>query len=241
MSRILIILAVLSMVPIQPARAAEASQPWKQVIVLRPVREEGPPMDFDYNFRNALPPFEKEPAWEGKQVARGLIPTTPPTPLIRNITDGELYLKADHGQDFTTGSPVTYKSQCGDGIHVVFNNLQVFTQQGSLAIPYTVGVRTYRTGYAGRLFVTCGWSGMLERDGKSWKFTVVDNLDGHIDGQDRLRLTDSRPGPEASYHDCPVPRILSFDGHTYRLDFTFKPAVTDVVLEAALTEMQLPM
>jgi hypothetical protein len=241
MNRILVSTILLSISMLYPAGAAEAEGPWKQVLVLRPARDQGPPMEFDYNSHNVLPPFEKEPPLAGKVVARGLIPTIPPTPLIRNITDRELYLKADHGRDFTIGPSVTYQSQCEDGIHVVFNDLRVFTQQGSLAIPYTVGAYTYQMGFAGRLFVTSGWSGQLERDGKSWKFTIVDNLDGQIDGQDRLHLTDTRQSTLASYHDCPVPRILFLDGHTYRLDFTFKPAESEVVLEVVLTEVQLPL
>lgn len=240
MNKILIILAVLNLWLIRPAPAAEASPPWKQVLILRPVPDQGPPMAFDYSSRNALPPFEKEPALAGKQVARGLIPTVPPTPLLRNLTDGELYLKVDHGRDFLTGPSVTYKGQCQDGSHVVFGDLRVVTQQGSLAIPYTVAVRTYRTGYSGQLFVDTGWSGTFARDGRSWKFAVIDNLDGQIDGQDRLHLTDLDPSPKATYHDCPVPRVLSLEGHTYRLDFAFKPAEPNVVLEAVLTEMQLP-
>lgn len=239
MNKILVSTILLSVLLPHPAGAAEG--PWKQVLILRPAREQGPPVEFDYNFRNALPPFEKEPALAGKVIARGLIPTIPPTPLIRNITDRELYLKTDHGRDFTTGPAVTYQSQCADGVHVVFNDLRVFTEQGALTIPYTVGVRTYQTGYAGRLFVLSGWSGTLERDGKSWKLAIVDNLDGQIDGQDRLHLTDTRRSDLASYHDRPVPRVLFLDGHTYRLDFTFQPAESEVVLEAVLTEPQLPL
>jgi hypothetical protein len=241
MNRILVFTTLLSISLSRPSGAAETSQLWKQVLILRPVPAQGRPIEFDYTFRNVLPPFEKEPALKGKHVARGLIPTIPPTPLLRNFTDGEIYLKADHGQDFATGPSATYKGQCKDGVHVIFEGLQVFTQQGSLAIPYTVGVFTYRTVFTGRLTVCSGWSGTLERGGKSWKLTIVDNLDGQIDGQDRLHLTDTLQGTLACYHDCPVPRVLFLDGHTYRLDFTFKPAESEAVLEAVLTGIQLPM
>jgi len=238
--RILIILAVLALVSIRPAPAAETSRPWQQVLVLRPARSQGPSIPFDYNFRNALPPFEKEPALAGKQVARGLIPTVPPTPLLRNVTDGELYLNVDHGRDFLAGSSVTYQSQCRDGTHVIFSDLRVVTQQNGLTIPYTVAVCTYRTGYAGQLWVQSGWSGTLARDGHSWNLTVIDNLDGRIDGQDRLHVTDLDPSPKAAYHDVPVPGLLSLAGHTYRLDFAFRPAEPNVILEAVVTETQPP-
>jgi hypothetical protein len=240
-NRILVTLVLLSIPLPHSAGAAEASRPWKQVLILHPVRAQGPSVEFDYTFRNVLPPFEKEPVWKGKHVGRGLIPTVPATPVLRNFTDGELHLKADHRQDFTTGPSATYQGQCTDGVHVIFQGLQVSTQQGSLAIPYTVGISTYRTVFTGRLTVCSGWSGTFERDGKSWKLTIIDNLDGHIDGQDRLHLTDSSPSRRASYHDCPVPQILSLEGHTYHLDFTFKPAESSALLETALTEVQLPM
>ena len=241
MNRILISTMVLSTSLAYSAGAAQTQQSARQVLILRPVPAQGPALEFDYRFGNAVPPFEKEPALEGKEIARGLIPTVPPTPLIRNITDRELYLKADHGQDFTTGPFATYQSQCRDGVHVSFEKVRVFSQRGPLAIPFTVSINTYQHLYAGRLFVQSGWSGSLELDGRSWRFTIVDNLDGQIDDQDRLHLTDTGQGTLASYHDCPVPRVLFLDGHTYLLDFTFKPAESEVVLETVLTEVQLPL
>ncbi len=241
MNRILISTIVLSTSLACFAGAAQTPQSARQVLILRPVPSQGPAMEFDYRFANAVPPFEKEPALEGKEIARGWIPTVPPTPLIRNITDRELYLKADHGRDFTTGPLATYKSECRDGVHVSFEKVRVFSQRGSLAIPYTVSINTYQHLYAGRLFVQSGWSGSLELDGRSWRFTIVDNLDGQIDGQDRLYLMDSRRSALASYHDCPVPRVLFLEGHTYRLDFMFQPAESEVVLETVLTEVQVPL
>ena len=241
MNRTLISTIVLSASLAYSAGAGQMQRSARQVLILRPVPSQGPAIEFDYRFGNAVPPFEKEPALEGKEIARGLIPTVPPTPLIRNITDGELYLKADHGQDFTTGPLATYKSQCRDGIHVSFERVRVFSERGPLAIPYSVSINTYQHLYAGRLFVQSGWSGSLELDGRSWRFTIVDNLDGQIDDQDRLHLTDTRQSTLASYHDCSVPRVLFLDGHTYCLDFTFKPAESEVVVEAVLTEVQLPL
>jgi hypothetical protein len=77
----------------------------------------------------ALPPFANEPALLGKKTARGLIPTVPPTPILRNITDHELYVKADHNPDFAIGSAVTYPSRYNG--HVLFENLQISTERDS--------------------------------------------------------------------------------------------------------------
>jgi len=240
MNRILISTIVLSASLAYSAGPAPTQRSARQVLILRPVPAQGPALEFDYRFGNAVPPFEKEPALEGKEIARGLIPTVPPTPLIRNITDRELYLKADHGRDFTTGPLATYKSQCRDGIHVSFENVRVFSERGPLAIPYTVSVNTYQHLFAGRLFVQSGWSGSLELDGRSWRFTIVDNLDGQIDDQDRLFLRDMQKAPGVRTHDCPVPQILFLNGHTFQMDYAFQQAGSDVVLEAGMTEVQVP-
>ncbi len=241
MNRILISTIVLSTSLACFAGAAQTQQSARQVLILRPVPRQGPAIEFYYRFANAVPPFEKEPALEGKEIARGGIPTVPPTPLIRNITDRELYLKTDHGQDFTTGPLATYQSECRDGIHVSFEKVRVFSERGGLAIPYTVSINTHQHLYAGRLFVQSGGSGTLERDGRSWRFAIVDNLDGQIDAQNRLYLMDTPPSTLASYHDCPVPCVLFLEGHAYRLDFTFKPAESEVVLETVPTEVKLPL
>ena len=232
---------ILSVTAVHCAWAAQESSAPTRTLILRPVPVQGPPIEFDYRFGNTLPPFEKEPALEGKEIARGLIPTFPPTPLIRNITDRELYLKVDHGQDFTTGPVVTYKSQCTDGVHVTFAKVRVFAQRGPLAIPYTVSIHTYQHLYAGRLFVHSGWSGGFELDGRSWRCTIIDNLDGIIDSQDRLYLADVQEPRSIRRYDCPAPQVLCLDGRTFHLEYTFKQVESNVVLEATMTEVQVPM
>jgi hypothetical protein len=225
------------------AWAAEPDQPSPRILTLRPVGARELRIEFNYNFRDTIvPPFEKEPAFEGKEIARGLIPTVPPTPLVRNITDRELYLKPDHGRDFTAGPLATYKSQCDDGAHVYFQNLRVSSERESLAIPYTVDLYTYQHGCGGWFMVRSGWTGSLDLDGRSWRLTIVDNLDGRIDAADRLFLEDRRPADGMSVsHECPVPQTLFLGGHCFRLDCAYKAVETGVALEAALTEIQLPM
>ncbi len=156
MNRILSAAVLLGAFLIHPAGAAQTPAA-RQVLTLRPGPAQGPTLEFDYSGIRALPPFEKEPVLAGKEIARGLIPTVPPTPLIRNHTDQELYLKADHGQDFTVGPPVTYQGQCDDGVHVNFSKVRVFSERGALTIPYAVRIFTYRHGYSGRLFAQSGW------------------------------------------------------------------------------------
>lgn len=180
--------ACLSVTLIGIVGAAETNRPSRRVLVLRPTRTPELRIELDHDFRRTQLPFEKEPAFEDKSINRGWIPTEPPTPLIRNITDGQLYAKADHDQDFTRGMLDTYASQCRDGVHVSFEDIQVFSRQGSLAIPYTVDLWTYRQGLNGWLQVRSGWTGRFEEGDRRWTLTVIDNLDGRIDGQDRLIL-----------------------------------------------------
>ena len=218
-----------------PTWSAQAEK--TQTVVLHPTRAAYLRINFDYNFKNALPPFENEPALTGKKTARGLIPTVPPTPILRNITDNELYVKTDHNPDFSIGSSVTYTSRY-DG-HVLFESLQVATERDSLAIPYTIRMYTYESGCAGWFAVTSGWSGQFDLDGEPWTLDIVDNLDGQIDDRDLLSLSTRKEMQESLFiRDCPVPQTLFFGGHTFRLSFSFKSVASEVVLEATLTELR---
>ena len=220
--------------------SVQANAPATCTVVLRPTKGPGLRIDFNYNFRNALPPFENEPALPGKATARGLVPTVPPTPILRNITDNELYLKADHNRDFSEGSPATYKSRYNG--HVLFEGLQVSTERDSLVIPYTIHLFTYETGCAGWFEVESAWAGEFDLDGISWTLGIVDNLDGRIDAGDLLYLEDTRKtGKRTLTPVCPVPETLFFAGHTFRLNLAFRSVASETVLEAAMTELHPEM
>jgi hypothetical protein len=84
-------------------------------------------------------------------------------------------------------------------------------------------------------------AGDFELEGQQWIFGIVDNLDGRIDGEDRLFIRDSRQTRRMPLiSNCPVPQTLFFSGHTFRLDFMFKQITSGVVLEASLIEIQTP-
>jgi len=219
------------------AWSSQADTPVTQTVVLRPTRAAYLRIDFNYNFKNALPPFANEPALTRKKTARGLIPTVPPTPILRNITDSQLYVKADHNPDFSIGSFVTYQSRY-DG-HILFENLKVSTERDSLAIPYTIRMYTYEALCAGWFEVISGWSGRFDLDGEQWTLGIVDNLDGQIDDRDLLSLS---TGKETLFiRDCPVPQALFFAGHALRLDFSFTSVASETILEATLTEIRPAM
>ena len=221
-------------------KATDKGNSLSQILVLEPARVPALRIDFDFNFRNALPAFEKEPAFEDKEIARGLIPTIPPTPFIRNINDNELYLNENQDYDFVTGHFVTYTSSY-EG-HVVFRDIRVFSRSELLVIPYTINLVTYEHGCAGWLLVKTGWAGELELEGRKWIFSIVDNLDGRINSEDRLFIRDSRQtGGMPLINNCPVPQTMFFSGHSFHLDFMFKQILSDIVLEVNLTEIQSPM
>jgi len=205
--------------------------------VLHPIHDTCLRIDFDYQFTTVLPPFLNEPALAGRRLARVLIPTIPPTPVLRNFTDHELYLKADHSADFARGPYRTYRSHY-DG-HVKFEDLQVCTERDALTIPYTLRMCTYNTVCTGWFEVESGWAGQFDLDGVSWTLGVVDNLDGQIDDHDLLFLN-TRSGTQETLfvRACPVPRTLFFAGHAFRLDFSFKSVPPEIVMEATLAELR---
>jgi hypothetical protein len=197
-------------------------------------------INFDYNFAKTLRPFEKEPPLEGKETARGLIPTVPTTPFIRNITEGELYLNENHGRDFTIGKPTTHTSTY-DG-HVRFRELHVSTDRDGVLIPYTVNMWTYEHGCAGWLVVESAWQGDLALDGRLWRLGVVDNLDGRIDDKDLLYLCEvQRDKAQSLIVIQPLPQTLYFAGHVFSLSAAFEQSSGGVIVEATLSEQQLPL
>ncbi|MGA2867401.1 MAG: hypothetical protein ABSF95_23250 [Verrucomicrobiota bacterium] len=233
--KILFLAVMLGFVWGQSARAGDTTGPVTRRLLLQPA--EGPPLriDFDFNFRRALPSFASEPAFAAKEIARGWLPTVPPTPLIRNITDNELYLNTEHQPDFLNGKLATYRSAYLG--HVVFQDLRLSTVQGALTIPYTVDLFTYEHGCAGWLLVQSGWAGELELHGQQWRLGIVDNLDGNIGANDILFLQSLRPGKkELPLTLSPVPKTLFLNGQAFDLGFTFQPGSTGVVLAATLTE-----
>lgn len=222
------------------AGAAHAQTPETRTVVLHPARTRELRINFNYNFGNVLPPFQNEPALDGKVTARGLIPTVPPTPLLRNIAANELYLKTDHSRDFSAGGLTTYRSRY-DG-HVLFQGLRVATERETLTIPYTLDLYTYETGCAGWLLVKSGWEGSCDLEGQRWDFQITDNLDGRIDSNDILFLTHAGSTPGGVWlTECPVPGTLFFGGRTFHLDFAFKSAADQVVLEMTLSELHPPL
>jgi hypothetical protein len=178
-----------------------------QTFILHPASAPALRIDFNYNFQNALPPFQKEPVLPAKEVARGLIPTVPPTPLLRNINDNELYLNTDHTGDLVNGRLATYRSTYQG--HVIFTNLSVASIRDGLEIPYTLDLFTYEHWCAGWLNVRSGWAGEFAVAGQKWRLTVVDNLNGQIGRDDTLYLERIPPGkPRRMIAVTSVPEAL---------------------------------
>lgn len=211
-----------------------------QTVMFHPVTAPGLRIDFDYNFQEALPPFEKEPALPGKEIARGIIPTFPPSPFLRNISDNELYLNADHLRDFVNGKVATYRSFYNG--HAIFTNLAVTSIRDGLEIPYRLDLYTYEHGCAGWLYVRSGWAGEFAVTGQRWRLVVTDNLDGQIGRGDRLHIQRLESGKVSRGTEIThVPETLFLNGDAFNLGFRFKPGETGPVLEAIFTETNLPL
>lgn len=222
--------------------SVETGSPLTHTLVLRPAQIPPLRIDFDYAFGNTLPMFENEPSFQGKEISRALIPTVPLTQSIRNISDKELYLNMNHNQSFVVDPAQTYRPTSDPAGHVIFRNLCVSTIDGSLIIPYTVDMFTYKKVCKGWFLIRSGWESEFEIDGQKWIFGIVDNLDGRIDSKDHLFIRDCRQGGDISLiNNCPVPQTLSFAGHTFHLEFAFKQVSTNVVLEVVMTETQPPL
>ncbi|HWH69614.1 MAG TPA: hypothetical protein VNT26_09530, partial [Candidatus Sulfotelmatobacter sp.] len=231
---------LLGLVSGHVVQAGEGTAPEQQVVLLQPAPVPPLRIDLDYNFQKALPPFPKEPVLPGKELARGRIPTVPPTPVLRNIADKELYLNVEHLPDFVSGKLTTYRSTYNG--HVFFKDLRVSSVREGLGIPYTVDLFTYEHGFAGWLQVRTGWKGQCTLGGQTWQLGVVDNLDGRIGPEDTLYLlgTSAAKGGQ-TIPITPVPQTLFFAGEAFDLSFVFKPGTTGTALETVLTPTNLPL
>lgn len=243
MKSLVLLAAILGLNWAPTFAASEIPAPNTRTLILEPAQAPPLRIDFNFDFGHTLSAFAKEPTYAGKEIARGILPTVPPTPLIRNITDNELYLNTQHQPDFINGRLATYRSSYLG--HVVFRDLCLSSERGGLTIPYTVDLYTYEHGCSGWLEVRSGWAGHLELDGQTWRLGVVDNLHGKIGAQDTLFLENLTPGKRGlPIALSPVPKSLFLAGHFFDLDFTFKPArtgATGVVAEARLTQQNPPL
>jgi len=211
-----------------------------QKVILYPAPAPPLRVDFNYNFQNALPPFPKEPALPGKEIARGLIPTVPPTPLLRIVADNELRLNTDHTGNFVGGKLATYRGFYNG--HVVFTNLAVTSIRDGLEIPYTVDLFTYERFCAGWLHVCSGWKGQVTVAGQPWRVVLVDNLNGQVGPDDILYLRSlTGVNTNALIALTPAPKTLFLDGHAFNLGFAFKPGETGAVVEAVFSETNIPL
>ena len=230
---------LLSLVLAQMACAGTSVSPPSQTVTLYPAPAPPLRIDFNYNFQKALPPFPKEPALPGKEIARGLIPTVPPTPLLRVVNDNELRLNTDHTGDFVSGKLTTHRSFYNG--HVVFTNLAVTSIRDGLEIPYTVVLFTYKHACEGWVHVRSGWKGQVTVAGQPWRVVLVDNLNGQVGPDDTLllrRLTGEKTNSAIAL--TPVPKTIFLDGHAFNIGFAFKHGETGAVVEAVFSETNIP-
>jgi len=230
---------LLSLALAQMACAGTSTPPPSQTVILYPAPAPALRIEFNYNFQNAVPPFKKEPALPGKEVARGLIPTVPPTPLLRVINDNKLLLNTDRSQDFVAGKVATYRSFYNG--HVVFTNLAVTSIRDGLEIPYTLDLFTYEHACAGWVHVRSGWNGEVTVAGEPWRVVLVDNLNGQVGPDDTLylrHLTGAKTN--AAIALTPVPKTIFLDGHAFNIGFAFKHGETGAVVEAVFSETNIP-
>ena len=231
------VLLSLALAPM--AWAGASTSPPSQTVILYPAPAPSLRIDFNYNFQKALPPFPKEPALPGKEIARGLIPTVPPTPLLRVVNDNELRLSTDHSGDFVGGKLATHRSFYNG--HVVFTNLAVTSIRDGLEIPYTVDLFTYEHACAGWVHVRSGWKGEVTVAGQPWRVCLVDNLNGQVGPDDTFllrRLTGVKTNSAIAL--TPVPKTIFLDGHAFNIGFAFKHGETGAVVEAVFSETNIP-
>jgi len=229
-----------------------------------PFKAEGFSLPLDLALDTTEVSFNKEPEYTSSKVVRGAIPLGPEKKDIIgfawDVEAEQLHIDKNANLDLTDDRAESSSWASDDKTNQSFVLVDLQTPFGERALlHYLEFTFTYRSAnrVTGTLKVTSGWSGDIELNGRKWRMSVVNNMDGTIDNRDLLTL--NRPVPkvekaqsrfsryrgrrrmvdseqEKGFPAFPADGSLEFDGHYYDLAFTFEPGRGGPTMVAAFEE-----
>ncbi len=191
--------------------------------------------------------FKKEPDYAGRDIVRGAMRCgAGPGNIVGyafNKTSGKLYLDSNVNQDLTDDKVHNVERLFRDYFED-YEGLELRVPRGELEVPYSMSF-SYNSSYT-QMSITSGWQGTVELDGKTWKLSIVDNLNGLLDQNDRLVIapaeTDKKGKGSYSldFVDMAFPERLFFQGTNYELSAEFVAGEDDAELLLKLREVDSP-
>ena len=194
--------------------------------------------------------FVREPDFGDHDVIRSVLATGKGSEdfvgFAWDETGSVLYLDLNRDLDLTNDPDGVL--ECGSEHYVQrFDGIGLELEHDGIRVPYVLDMMLYtfsRPHLYGQATIRSGWEGELSLHGRTWSFTVVDNLDGVINHEDRFTLTPSGPGhtplqPQAE--DVRAASRIFLDGRAYDLTFAFEEREGECHLAAVFEEAQTSM
>jgi hypothetical protein len=200
-----------------------------QVARLAPV-EAGIAHEFSAPLEGKEVVFKKEPAYAGKHVYRGALPSSASPNFMGFAWDKDarkLYLDLNRNLDLTDDPSGVYTAGDYYGGQR-FSNIHVESGNGPVACRYVFDLTLYILSHAvfGKMTVRSGWHGAVQLDGKTYQLTVVDDLDGVFDGGDVMLLDEESSSPipkEERLRALNLPEQIVLGDATYGLVYALEP------------------
>ena len=191
--------------------------------------------------------FKKEPAYAGWGVVRGALDTGKGDRIgfAFDRAAEKLYLDLNRNFDLTDDPDGVFSSSRYYGGPQGIFKIQVSKGEGESLLNYSGDVSFYSWG--ANLQIHSGWKGDIELQGKAYRLSVADDMNGEFKGERRYtNVFRIGPVPKENEEESPVVGVAAWisksgnmfiDGHTYA--FKFAPKNGD--LEATIDEVHPPM
>lgn len=202
-------------------------------------KPEGFSLDIPVDLEGSEVAFQKEPEYIGRKIIRGALPVGRDAKGFIGFALDEsaatLYLDLNRNLDLTDDPEGIYEGDDTfffaeiEGVHVTLDS-----EAGP--VPYALAIELYNGYFIAT--VRSGWHATVDINGKTRTFSVVDNLDGVIDGNDRFVLgpSDDDAFPDWDEH-VSASRLLMLNGQAYETSFGFEGEE----LVATFTESEPPL
>lgn len=148
-----------------------------------------------------------------------------------------LYLDLNRNGDLSDDPKGVYMEFEGNSWGHKFQGIDVPIEYPDGEICYTMDLTFWSdTGYGES---KTGWKGTLSLAGKDWHFEICDDLDGEIDGGDRIILYAKDNESAAARAVLKATDTLALDGRVYGLNLDLDPASGNALL--SVEEKTLPL
>ena len=186
--------------------------------------------------------FRKEPDFGKDKVVRSALRIGPGKNdfmgFAVNLTRRSLYLDLNQNLDLTDDPDGIRRGEGGRN-SAFFRKVRLDLDKNGIDRSYMLEMNFSGQGF-NFIYVASSYRGEIELNGRKWRLSVQDNLDGVIDRQDQLSIQPVAAGT-GDYNSLPVAEKLFLGGRQYQLAFTFSAGSLTAPFTAAFTEISPPL